>query len=144
MLIKQALNILLTEDPQLAAATGGRIYPAFLPQSGPLPAIAWRGGKRSSEYVLGQGQPAAKKIEEEFTFVCVAGSDADAEDVDDLLFNLLDGYAGVISDDASPADILEILGIFIIPEKREEFYVDPLKTHNVRSAWRVVFVRHQR
>lgn len=145
MLIKQAITILLKEDPGIAALIGTRIHPGYLPQTVIYPAIAWRRKDRKSSYVLGSTKPAVKLITTWFEFACWAQGqhgDFEAEDLDDALFDLLDGYAGVIGDDGSPEQTLTIQGIF--HEKLAEGYSDTYKAHFVHTTWRVEHVRPRR
>jgi hypothetical protein len=145
MLIKQAIKILLTEDPGIAALVGRRIFPLVVPQNGPFPLIAWGRTARSADPVLDSTKRSQRLIVDRFEIASVAqgaGGDAVSEDIDDAVFELLDGWAGVVSDDASPESTLTIQGIF--HEKLTELYRDDLKQYATRSIYRVHSVRQQR
>lgn len=144
MLIKQAIKILLTEDPGIAALVGARIYPFRIPQTVTDPCIAWGRTNRKIDYVLNEAK-TDKLIVCWFEFAAVAkgpGGDAISEDIDDALVELLSGWAGTVSTDDSPAETLTIQGIF--HEKLRELYVDDLQQYITHSIYRVHYVRPQR
>lgn len=146
MLIKQAIKILLLEDAGLNALVGNRIFPLVVPQKGPFPLIAWgRTGRNIPAGRLASAKPDELLITDSFEFVSVAtgpGGDAVSEEIDDVLFELLHGWAGIVSDDNSPADSLVIQGIF--HNKLTELYRDDIQQFATRSLYHVHFVRPKR
>ncbi len=146
MLIKEAIKILLSEDPGIAALVSTRIFPLVVPQKYPGPLIAWgRTGRNIPAQALSSTQPTERLITDTFEFVSVAqgaGGDAVSEEIDDSIFELLHGWAGTVTDNDSPSDFLLIQGIFHI--RLTELYRDDIQQFATRSLYHVHFVRPQR
>lgn len=145
MLIKQAVKFLLLSDAGLEAVIDNRLFPGHFPQKGPFPLIAFGRTGRESTYRLDRARPTEKLVKVWFEFMCAAqGPNADSisEDLDDLLFDLIDGWSGVVSDDHSPESTLTIQGIF--SEKLTDLYSDQVQQNVTRSVYRVEYVRSQR
>lgn len=145
MLIKQAVQILLLGDADLRSLVSTRIFPVVSPQKGPFPLVRWGRKKRQADQILSATKRTVRPITDWFVFDSYAqgaGGDTVAEDIDDALFELLDGYQGVVTDSASPYTTMTIQGI--AHDELEEFGNDVLQQYMTRSIYRVTFVRTQR
>lgn len=145
MLVKQAIKILLTEDPGLAALVGERIFPKRLAQKTDFPGLAWGRTKRKVPENLHSYQAEQRLVTDWFEFYSLGqgpSGNSTSEDIDDALLELLQDFSGTVYSADSPSDTLVIQGIF--HEDLEEDYRDPLQQYATRSVYRVHSIRKQR
>ncbi len=143
MLIKQALNIILSEDAGIAALTE-HVFPSRLPQKDEYPSLMWRRSRRRSEHRLNDstGEFLVTDWFQFFSMALGPNGVYVAEDIDDALFQLLHNKSYLVANDDSPAETLRIEGMFL--EDLDEGFRDDLQRHEVMSLYRVEFIRRDR
>lgn len=135
MLIKQAIGQFVGAHAGVQSIAEGRVYGGKLPQVMEGPSVLFMLDKSIDMPVLRNAAISVKSI---FKFGCVAKG-ADSYMIAALLAHelrlCLNGFAGTITDDASPQNIIIIKGIFRTNER--DYFDDPTQTDWVTSDWEI-------
>ena len=104
MSLEAALYTLVTTDPGVSALIGTRLYPNFIPQDAPLPAMAYLRASTVKGYTQNGPDGVAKAT---IQFTIDGPTFAQSRAAADALFRLLSGYRGKVGDQIIGASFQE-------------------------------------
>lgn len=123
--IEVAVFTILSEDPEVNALVGARIFPQPIPQDAPLPAIAY--SRISTRRVRSHGGPS-KLARPRFQFVVSANAYAEAKTVSAAVRSALDGLKEEV-------DGLEVQGAWLDNDADE--YGDDGQLRSIRMDFMI-------
>jgi Protein of unknown function (DUF3168) len=120
--IRSALRRFLLADPAIAAIVGtnNRIYPVRLPQGQRLPSIVYSRVSGMGDHHM---QGASGLSSPRFQIDAWAPTIDEAANLADLVQERIDGYRGPMPNTGSPADDVEVQGVFLDNE-RDDYQSD--------------------
>lgn len=142
MIIEEAIPIVLMADAGVFAITGSRIKPGFLKQFTEYPAVAFSLLSRDSmntDTLAWEERGHAQIVESRFRFLSMSkgkGNLLAAKRLDEALRLALVGYAGPVTNSASPPETVTIQGVFA--DTCRDAYDDETETNIVDRVLRIV------
>lgn len=138
MLVNEAIYIRLADDADVSALAVGGIWAGFLKQTTSYPAVAYR--KVSYAPVLrlesrGHAGLASFRFRFFSTANLAAGGYDAAAALDEAIRISLHGFKDTVTNDESPPETFNILGIF--PESSFDMYDDPSQTYQVITDFEI-------
>jgi hypothetical protein len=136
--VNAALRILALQHAPLVALIADRMIDPVLDQAGPYPAIAYRRIGGGEEPTLTSGTDGhAEAVYRFFSTSKGQHTKAVAVAVDAALRDAILGFAGTITNSASPPQSGDIQTIFF--QSTRDFYDDLTQTHQVATDYEVSF-----
>lgn len=109
--LRPALRALILSDAEILAIVGPRVFPHFIPQGQPTPAIVYNRVSGSADYTL-QGPSGLATATMQVD--CWAADPDTASTLARLVRAKLDGFAGDVAfGSESPQAVATILGVFV-------------------------------
>jgi hypothetical protein len=137
LLHEEALNLILRSDAGITALVASRIFPGTAPQTAAYPALAYRLTDREPQHRL-EARGSAGLVRSRYRLYSGAkghpgasSAYGDSKRLDEAVRLALTGFHGLVSNQASPANTLEVQGIF--PEITIEYYDDLTQVWNVAT-----------
>lgn len=133
LLVEMAFNLLLRDDAGVSALVNDRVYNSFAPQTVTYPYVVTRAEGRS--HVITLNGPTGLR-ETRMRVYSVARTYAEAKELDEAVRLASEGYQGIIADDTSPSNTLQVQLIHCVFSQDE--YVEGSQTGTGTKAHEIV------